>query len=94
MVREISLEEFKKHKQEFFLLDVRTLGEFEDDRLEDAFLIPLDQLNQRHDEITVDKDSKIAVICRSGNRSNMACQILTMLGYSNLYNISDGMIGY
>lgn len=38
-------------------------------------------------------DDKILVTCRSGGRSKMAIGALTAAGFTNLYNIVDGMEG-
>ena len=39
------------------------------------------------------KDSKIALICRSGSRSTKAAKLLWDAGYKNVYNIIDGFEG-
>jgi len=40
-----------------------------------------------------DKSKPVAVICRSGNRSVKAAQQLVDAGFTNVTNISDGMMG-
>ncbi len=40
-----------------------------------------------------DKSKPVAVICRSGNRSVKAAQQLVEAGFTNVTNISDGMMG-
>ena len=35
----------------------------------------------------------LLVMCRSGGRSALAVELLTRAGFSNVYNISDGMEG-
>ncbi|MGQ9611823.1 rhodanese-like domain-containing protein [Chloroflexus sp.] len=64
----------------FFLLDVRTPAEFvRDGRIAQATLIPLQELEQRLSELPTDKP--IVCICRSGNRSSVACNLLKERGY-------------
>ena len=41
----------------------------------------------------LNKDSKIALICRSGSRSTKAANLLWGAGYKNVYNIIDGFEG-
>ncbi len=41
----------------------------------------------------LNKDSKIALICRSGSRSTKAAKLLSENGYNNVYNIVDGFEG-
>lgn len=73
----------------FFLLDVRTPTEFvQDGRIAQATLIPLQELEQRLSELPTDKP--IVCICRSGNRSSVACDLLKARGYQAI-NVTGGM---
>lgn len=71
-------EEIKKIMQEneHIIIDVRTQEEYESGHLVGAINIPYDQLSDN-----LDKSKVIFVYCRSGNRSNMAFNTLTDLGY-------------
>ncbi|MEC2477109.1 rhodanese-like domain-containing protein, partial [Bacillus cereus] len=40
----------------------------------------------------LDKTKQIYVICRTGNRSDIACQMLKEKGYSNVKNVIPGML--
>ncbi len=56
-----------------FLLDTRTQDEWEaDGHLENATLIPHDELSERNSELPDDKSTTILLYCRSGNRSQAA----------------------
>jgi rhodanese-related sulfurtransferase len=73
-----------------FLLDVRTPEEYvQDGHAPEAVLIPLQELAQRTDELP--RDQPIACICRSGNRSLTACDLLAAEGFEGLLNIDGGM---
>jgi rhodanese-related sulfurtransferase len=75
------------------LVDVRTPGEFErDGRIAGSRLIPLSALTAQLDEIP--KDKTIICICRSGNRSYTASEILMNAGFEDVINLSGGMIGW
>ncbi|MCS6887124.1 MAG: rhodanese-like domain-containing protein [Chloroflexus sp.] len=75
--------------ENFFLLDVRTPQEFaQDGRVAQATLIPLQELEQRLSELPTDKP--IVCICRSGNRSAAACDLLRSRGYEAV-NVAGGM---
>ena len=50
-------------------------------------------LNQRLEELKLEKDVKLYFLCRSGSRSQAAAQIMTAHGYSNCYNVSHGFEG-
>ena len=67
--------------------------EFQQFALEGAKLIPLPELESRALEIDKFKDKLVVVYCKAGVRSIYACQILHQLGFNNLYNLADGVIG-
>lgn len=70
------------------LLDVREVMEFAQGHAAGAHNLPLSELPSRHDEL--DRGRRIAVICRSGNRSAMAVQFLQRLGFDAV-NVGGGM---
>ena len=74
------------------MLDVRSPGEFDGElgHLESAHLIPLDTLRERLDEIP--KDRPVVAVCQSGKRSARAAEILLKSGYSQVANVSGGLI--
>ena len=75
------------------LVDVRTPQEFEwDGHIAGARLLPLQVLAQRHHELP--KDQSIVCVCRSGNRSQVACEQLSAMGFDDLTNLSGGMMGW
>ncbi|WP_298815147.1 rhodanese-like domain-containing protein [Chloroflexus sp.] len=77
------------NSENFFLLDVRTPEEFvQDGRIAQATLIPLQELEQRLQELPDDKP--IVCICRSGNRSEVACDLLRSRGFEAV-NVAGGM---
>ena len=69
------------------LLDVRTDKEYEAGAIEGSIHIPLNQLRDRLHELDVSKT--IYVNCRSGQRSYIACRILTQHGFA-CSNLSGG----
>jgi len=75
-----------------FLLDVRTPEEYQKAHLEGAVLIPVSQLENRLNEIP--KKKRILVYCAVGSRSGAAARILAGKGYSEVYNIADGIMGW
>ena len=64
------------------LLDVRTDKEYETGAIEGSIHIPLNQLRDRLHEL--DASKTIYVNCRSGQRSYIACRILTPVSYTHL----------
>jgi len=72
-----------------FILDVREPTEFAFGHIPGAVNIPLGELEDRMDEI--DEDKELHIICRTGNRSDLAAQKLTNKGYKNVKNVIPGM---
>lgn len=73
------------------ILDVRTPDEFNQDHVEGALNIPIDQVASRIDEIKA-LPKPIVTYCGSGKRAGMAVSILNENGISDVTNgggISD-----
>lgn len=75
------------------LLDVRTPGEFEGElgHIEDAILIPVQELGERAAELEVFKGKTILAYCRTGRRSLTAAKLLREKGY-NAFSVRGGMV--
>ncbi len=84
-----------ENKEDIVLLDVRTPGEFNGPlgHIDNAILIPVQELSSRVGELEPYKDKKIIVYCRSGNRSRAGTKILLKNGY-NAVNMTQGMLGW
>ena len=79
-------------KNNILLLDVRTATEFNGplSHIAGAVLLPIQELEQRVDELNEHKEKEIIVICRSGNRSQTGTRILISHGF-NAVNMLGGM---
>ena len=79
-------------KNNILFLDVRTAAEFEGPlgHITGSVLIPVQELEQRVDELNEHKKKEIIVICRSGNRSQTGTRILISHGF-NAINMMGGM---
>ncbi len=90
--RDISAEEATRlgAQADFLVLDVRNPEETAGGTIPGALLIPLDQLERRHEEIP-GEGMALLVTCAMGMRSAAACELLSSLGYGRLYNLSGGM---
>jgi rhodanese-related sulfurtransferase len=73
------------------VLDVRTPKEFAAKHVSNAKLVPFEELDKRYRSDVPDTQEKILVYCSSGERSRLACDLLGRAGYTNLYNIQDGL---
>ncbi len=81
-----------KQRDDLFLLDVRTLGEYQQARLDGARLIPIDQLVKRLAEVP--RNRPILVYCAVGSRSAQVVNYLARRGYPELYNLSGGIYAW
>ncbi|MCL2721566.1 MAG: rhodanese-like domain-containing protein [Treponema sp.] len=77
----------------YILLDVRTIQEFAEIRIDGAVLIPDYELKQRAEAELPDKKAVILIYCRSGRRSASSAAVLAELGYSNV-NDFGGIINW
>lgn len=89
---EISSEWVAQHLEQVHVLDVRTAAEFDGElgHVPGAFLIPLDELRGRIDEIA--RDKPLIVVCQTGKRSALATTILRQAGVKKLANLAGGMV--
>ena len=67
------------------IVDVRTTEEYSAARFDGAVNIPLSELDKNL-HLFGDKDMKIIVYCRTGNRSGQAKKILNNNGFQNVIN--------
>lgn len=93
----ISVEELKKRLdagEVLHLLDVREPHEHADFNI-GGTLLPLGRVMQMDtDEIEPWKDEEVIVYCRSGNRSGQASMMLEGAGFTNVVNLTGGMLAW
>lgn len=77
-----------------FILDVRTAGEFSDGHIEDAILIPIQELQGRLGELKGREKDPLFVYCRSGNRSTVAGKFLVDAGFEQVINLRRGLVDW
>jgi rhodanese-related sulfurtransferase len=79
--------------EEVFVLNVHTPyeGELEDT---DAIIEDWGHLALHQDQLPEDKNTPIALYCRSGRMSESAGQQLLELGYTKVYDLKGGMIAW
>ncbi|GGD48393.1 sulfurtransferase TusA family protein [Paenibacillus nasutitermitis] len=74
------------------VLDVREPAEYAFNRISGSLSIPLGELESRI--AVLDPEDEIHVICRTGMRSDLACQLLSAKGFARVTNVEPGMSGW
>ena len=85
--RQINMDEaitMMEEESSYIILDVRTPEEFADKHIPGAINIPNETISTEEIPELPDKDQRILVYCRSGNRSKQASEKLAALGYTNI----------
>lgn len=75
------------------LLDVRSSQEFKEGHMDGAINIPLCDVKKEVPKRITDKNKCIIAYCTSGIRSKKAQEILSTMGYKNVFNLVDGFKG-
>ena len=83
---------YQKFNEGAFLLDVRTQPEWEEYHIDGATMIVLDELESRTSEVPFDQE--VIIICNSGNRSQVARDILLAAGHTSVTSIAGGIQGW
>ena len=107
MIKQIICKEIKdylKNNPKSVLLDVRTQEEWENDGKPDGDKLGLKtyfleirrdayfDFVQEFNNLNINKDKEILVICKSGERSQISAELLSKENYKSI-NISDGFMG-
>lgn len=77
-----------------FLLDVRTPKEWDESRIAGAVHVQLTALTDYMDALPADKDAPIVIYCKMGYRGGLALSALRILGYTNVLNLSGGILAW
>jgi rhodanese-related sulfurtransferase len=93
--KNVSSTEAKKlvgQKSNLYLLDVRTPQEFSQAKMKGSVLIPINEIERRIGEVP--KNRPILVFCAVGSRSSQVAGFLVNKGYGEVYNMTDGLVGW
>lgn len=79
-------------KKSFPLINVHVPYEGEIEKT-DAFIV-YDEIEENLEKLPQDKATQVVLYCRSGRMSQIAAETLVKLGYTNVWNLDRGMIGW
>jgi rhodanese-related sulfurtransferase len=74
------------------VIDVRGMEDIMHGTVPKAEALPLHTLPARIHELP--RDEKMIMVCRSGARSAQACMFLQQQGFTNVFNLRGGMMGW
>ena len=92
----IDIAEFRQRldsEKNLLVLDVRTAEDFvgEQGHIEAAVNIPVEELQQRMDEIGNYLEQPVAIVCRTDKKSAKAALLLTEEGFADVHIVRGGM---
>lgn len=99
-VKEIEVDEAsviieeKKGSAEFVILDVRTAGEYSGGHIEGSTNIDVKSESFKEEVGKLDKSKTYLVHCRSGSRSEAAASIMEEMGFTDIYEMNGGILGW
>ena len=91
---EISVNEVNSLMQtgeDFLLIDVRQMNEYQTASIGGAILIPLGELQSSINQLEPYRDKRIVVHCHHGGRSMTATTELRQLGFSGAQSMAGGI---
>ena len=90
-VKYISSSEFIELSIDFELIDVRTKSEYESGFIESALNIDFFSDTFESDVLSLNKNSKIILYCRTNNRSTKTANLLKKNGFKDINVIEGGI---
>ena len=76
------------------VFDVREQADFDRGHIIDAVHVPMRTLRDKVADLDEYKDKSVIVCCQSGNVSGQASAILAKAGFSKLYRLGGGVVGW
>lgn len=87
-------EAVRLYNQDAQLLDVRSEAEYKTGFIGEATNVPLSELGAKLDKLNLSKDQDVLVYCQSGARSASASKQLVKKGFTNVHNLSGGIMAW
>jgi rhodanese-related sulfurtransferase len=78
--------------KDFILINVHI--PYEGEIIQNDLTIPFNAIEKFKDELPSDKDFKIVVYCLGGHMGRIAAEKLISMGYTQVFNLQKGMIGW
>jgi len=77
------------------ILDVRTPQEYSEGYISNAVNLNIYDANAFMSKVqSFNKENNYYIYCKSGGRSSQACQIMSQLGFNNVFNLVGGITNW
>jgi rhodanese-related sulfurtransferase len=76
------------------LLDVRSVGEWQQSHIAGAISVPINQLPRRLAELALDPGRPVVAICMTAHRSVPAVRLLRAHGFVDVAQLAGGMLAW
>jgi rhodanese-related sulfurtransferase len=83
---------FNRKSKEYVFIDVRQAGEWREGTIPGSLRISLGELSGHLQKL--DKNLNYVLVCRSGNRSGGAAEMMAAAGFTHLVNFQGGMMAW
>ncbi len=96
-VKQLDAQNFEKKMKELkeaTLLDVRTQGEYAQGHLANATLADIYGSDFKTKLSKLDKSKPVFVYCKAGSRSGSAVNILSGMGFKEIYDLNGGITAW
>lgn len=88
--------------EKILIVDIREPYEYEAMHIKDSLNVPRGILETACEydfeetvpELVESRDKEVIVVCRSGNRSIFAAEVMQKMGYQNVYSLQTGLRGW
>ncbi|MEX0619306.1 MAG: rhodanese-like domain-containing protein [Pseudohongiellaceae bacterium] len=87
----LSAKQLSETLDQYTVLDVRAITEFEGGHIPGAKHRQVGDLESHLEKLQLDREARIAVICSVGHRGSLGVSILMRHGYRNVFNVLGGM---
>lgn len=81
----------RRRFEDLLLLDCRTEAEYREDHLQDAVLLPLQELSLRVGELDRWRQRVVVAYCRTGRRSHIVARFLAEQGFQCVRSVAGGL---
>lgn len=96
-VNKLDPQSFEKKLKEVtdpILIDVRTQNEYAQGHLANALLIDINSNDFKSRANKLDKSKPVFVYCKAGSRSSAAADVLSDLGFNEIYDLNGGIMAW